>query len=579
MTVHNQEIADIFSEIADLLEIDNANPFRVRAYRGAAQLISSYSRSIEKMVADGENLTLLPGIGKDLAEKIAILVKTGTLPQLKQLEKRIPKTVIALLKIPGLGPKKVKTLFQDLQITSFSDLKAAAEAHKIAALRGFSSKTEKAILQEIAKKTGDQSRYLLATVQEIAEELLSYLKKCPGTEQLAIAGSFRRKKETVGDLDILITAPKGKEITDYFVQFPKTAAILAHGSTRATIQLISGLQVDLRVVKESSYGAALTYFTGSKPHNIALRQLALKHKLKVNEYGVYRNNRKIAGKTEEDVYHSLKLPYLEPELRENRGEIAAAMAKQLPQLIRIQDIRGDLHCHTNATDGRNTLETMAKTAISLGYEYLAITDHTQHLAMVSGQDSKRVLAQIAAIDKLNEKLTKKFPGFLLLKSAEVDILENGRLDLPNKVLKNLDLCVCSIHSKFNLSAQKQTERMLRAMDNSYFTIWGHPSGRLINHRPPYEINFETIFTAAKARQCIMELNAQPNRLDLNDELCRLAKEMGLKIAISTDAHSYDQLRFMQFGINQARRGWLEPNNVINTQPLSSLLQTFKKIRK
>lgn len=575
MAVRNQEIADIFDEMADLLEIEGANPFRVRAYRTAAQLLGGYSRPLHKMVSRHEDLTQLPGIGADLAKKIETIVKTGRLPQLRDLEKHTPKTVVALLKLPGLGPKRVGILFKQLKIKNFDDLEKAAKKHRIRELQGFGEKTEQAILEHLGKQAGKSQRYLYANVQEIGEELLTYLKKCPGVRECVIAGSYRRKKDTVGDLDILVTAKRPSAVTDYFVKFSKIALIISHGPTRATVQLNNELQIDLRVVEQSSYGAALTYFTGSKAHNISIRKIAVKRHLKINEYGVFKNNQKIAGKTEKEVYRAINLPYIEPELREDRGEIAAAKLGELPRLITLKDIRGDLHCHSRATDGHATIEEIAATAIAHGYEYIAITDHTQHLRIAHGQSHKQLLAQIKAIDRLNEKLNKTRQKIYILKSAEVDILEDGSLDLPDKILKLLDFTVCSVHYKFNLTSAKQTSRIIRAMDNPYFTILGHASGRLINRREPYSANFEAIFAAAKERQCFLEVNAQPSRLDITDEYCRLAKEMNIKMAISTDAHSCNQLNFMQYGINQARRGWLEAADVINTLPLEKLMRLLK----
>lgn len=576
MPIQNHEIAKIFEEIADLLEIKKDNPYRIRAYRTAASFIMHYPRALAKMVADKEDLTQLPGIGKDLAEKIQIIVRTGKLPQLRLMEKLIPKSVVSLLALPGLGPKRANILFKELGIKNLAELKRAAKNHQVCQLHGFSEKTEKAILQELQKHAKHTYRYPYFIVDKIVEELLVYLKHSPAIQRTVIAGSYRRKKDTVGDLDILIIAKQGRQVTDYLVKFPKIVAILAQGSTRVTVQLLSGLQIDFRVVKAGDYGAALVYFTGSKAHNIAIRAIAVKRNLKLNEYGVFKNNHKIAGKTEQSVYKALNLDYIAPELRENTGEIAAAQNNQLPKLITLNEIRGDLHCHTHATDGRDSIEAMAQAAMALGYEYLAITDHTQRLAMVRGQDPQRVLAQIEAIDRLNAKLNKSGSKIQILKSAEVDILENGSLDLPDSVLKRLDLTVCSVHSKFNLSLEKQTERIVRAMDNPYFTILGHPHGRLINKRPGYQVNFEVIFAAAKQRGRFLEINAQPYRLDLNDELIKLARKMGIKMAISTDAHSVEQFNFMQYGVDQARRGWLEADDVINTRNLKNLLKLLKK---
>lgn len=578
MAVTNQEIAVIFNEMADLLEIDNANPFRVRAYRTAALHIANYSHSLHKMVTEGEDLTRIPGIGADLANKIAVIAATGHLPQLQELEKRIPRAIAAMLKLKGLGPKRVKILFEQLKIQNLKELEQAAVAQKVRELPGFSEKTERAILMELQKVYTQEHKYKYVEVQAIGNELLVYLKKCPEVHQIALAGSFRRKKDLVGDLDILVTSKHGKAVTDHFVHFDKVASILSHGGTRSTVQLFSGLHIDLRVVPEVSYGAALVYFTGSKPHNIAIRKLALARGLKINEYGVFRNNKRIAGKTEHEVYRSLDLSFIEPELREDRGEIEASKQGRLPRLVTLDQIRGDLHAHTRATDGRNTIESMAAAAEQLGYEYLAITDHTRHLAMVHGQTPQQVLIQIDEIDRVNDKLSQNHSKIRLLKSAEVDILEDGRLDLPDNVLKKLDMTVCSIHSKFDLPAHKQTQRILRAMENRYFSVLGHPSGRLLNRRMGYELNYEEIFAAAKVHDCFIEINAQPDRLDLTDEYCRLAKEMGLKMVISTDAHSVNQFSFMQYGVNQARRGWLEAEDVVNTYPLGKFLPMVRRRR-
>lgn len=572
MAIHNIEIADIFDTLANLLEIEGANPFRVRAYRNAARVISGLGRNISEMVANDEDLTELPGIGQDLAGKIRTIVKTGRLPLLKQIEAKTPAILNELLKIEGLGPKRVKMLYQKLKIKSISGLKSAITSGKLRKLRGFGEKIEQKILQGIQTRETYGQRARLADVFPIVDALLQYLGKVKGVKKVDCAGSFRRRRETVGDLDILAAADNGEKVIRRFVTYDEVSSIVSEGTTKAAVILHSGIHVDLRVVEKDSYGAAMVYFTGSKAHNIAIRKIAVKKKLKINEYGVYKGRKLIAGKTEEDVYRQAGLPYIEPELREDHGEIEAAKNHALPELVSLNDIRGDLHCHTNATDGKASLEDMVKAAEELGYEYLAITDHTQHLAMTRGQDKKAVLAQIRAIDKLNAKLKK----IVVLKSAEVDILENGELDLPDDVLKELDLTVCSIHSRFNLPQGKQTERIIRAMDNPYFNILGHPTGRLINERQPYALVIERIMSAAKERGCVLELNAQPARLDLNDTYCKMAKDMGVKIAISTDAHAVSQFGFMKFGVFQARRGWLEKGDVINTCSLTGLKKLLKR---
>jgi DNA polymerase (family X) len=411
-----------------------------------------------------------------------------------------------------------------------------------------------------------EQRIKLSVAQDIAVPLLDYLEKCEGVKQITIAGSYRRRKETVGDLDILVSAKKDSPVIDRFTEYDEVVEVISKGKKRSTVRLRSGLQVDLRVVPAVSYGSALHYFTGSKAHNIAVRKIGIRKGYKVNEYGIFKDEKRVAGRTEQEVYARMGLPYIEPELREDRGELQAASKGALPDLVRLEDIRGDLHAHTKATDGRNTLRQMADAAAEKGYEYLAITDHSQHVTVAGGLDQQRLLEHIKAIDKLNDRLD----SIRLLKSIEVDILDDGSLDLPDKVLKQLDLCVCSIHYKFNLSRQKQTERILHAMDNPHFNILGHPSGRLINERDGYDIDLEKVLQGAKERGCFLELNANPDRLDLTDDGCLLAREVGVKVAISSDAHAVGDLDFMRFGIGQARRGWLEADDVINTRTLDAL---------
>ena len=572
MTVHNNEIAAIFDELADLLEIEGANPFRVRAYRNAARTVGGLSAGVSEMIKAGKDLTRLPGVGDDLANKIKTIVETGKLPLLEEIRQRVPAALSDLMRIEGLGPKRVKALYDKLKINSIDDLKSAAEAGEIRELEGFGEKTEAMIKAHIAPLSGGEARLLLITAEEIAAPLTAYLKQVQGVKKLTIAGSFRRCRDTVGDLDILITATKSSPVMDRFVNYDEVAEVISHGTTRSTIRLRSGLQVDLRVVPEASYGAALHYFTGSKDHNIAVRTLGVKKGLKINEYGIFKGDRHIAGRTEQDVFKQVGLAYIAPELRENRGEIEAARKAKLPSLVTVQQIRGDLHCHTKATDGHNTLEQMAMAALARGYEYLAVTDHSQRVTVARGLDKKRLLQQIREIDRLNEKLD----GIRLLKSIELDILEDGGLDLPDEVLDALDLTVCSVHSKFDLSAKKQTERIIRAMDNPRFNILAHPTGRLINQRPAYALDLERLMQAAKERGCFLEVNGQPVRMDLTDSACKMAKEMGLKVAICTDAHSADQLNYIRYGVYQARRGWLEKNDVINTCSLTKLLRLLKR---
>ncbi len=564
----NQQIAQKFYKTADLLEIMGENPFRVRAYRNAARTIESLGRDLSEMVAQGEELTKLPGIGKDLAGKIREIIETGTFSKLKELEAKVPPGLIELLKVEGLGPKRIKTLYDTLGITSLEELREAAAKGQISALPGFGKKLEQTILKGVvlAKKEGRRFRWAYA--ESFALELVRFLKKTKGLNQIEVAGSFRRRKETVGDLDILVTASNPEKIIEHFVSFPDIKTIISKGQTRSTVILSSDIQVDLRAVEEESYGSALHYFTGSKAHNIAIRTIAQKAGLKINEYGVFRGKDWVAGRSEDEIFSAVGLPFIEPELRENRGEIEAAMEGRLPQLVTLPEIRGDLHCHTKWSDGLNTILEMARAAKELGYSYIAITDHSRRLAMIKGLDEKKLELQAIEI----EEARKRIPDIHILHGIEVDILEDGTLDLSDEALSHLDVVVAAIHSKFKLSKTKQTERLLRAMDNPHVNIIAHPTGRLIGEREGYDLDMEKVMEHAKDRGCILELNAQPSRLDLNDVNLKLAKEMGIRISIATDAHNVDNLRFMRFGINQARRGWLEKKDVVNSLSTKRLLR-------
>ncbi|MEZ4599487.1 MAG: DNA polymerase/3'-5' exonuclease PolX [Syntrophotaleaceae bacterium] len=576
MPITNADIARIFNHIADLLEIDGDNPFRVRAYRNAARTISDQPQGMAEMLEDGKDLSQLPGIGKDLAGKVAEIVASDRLEMLRTLEAKVPPDLCELLRLTGLGPKRIAVLYRQLGIKTFDELAAAARDQRIRELPGFGKKTEENILREIKGKTAMALRTRLAEAEQVAEPLQAYLKATEGVKQVMVAGSYRRRLETVGDLDILVACERGSPVMDRFTDFENVVEVLAKGGTKSSVRLRGGLQVDLRVVPAVSYGAALYYFTGSKAHNIAVRQIAQRKGLKINEYGVFRGEgeaeERIAGTSEEEVFATVDLPYIEPELRENSGEIEAAREDRLPELIVPGDLRGDLHAHTRATDGRSSLKEMAEAARSLGYSYLAITEHSQAVAMARGFDARRLEQQIEEIDELNEVLS----GFRVLKGIEVDILEDGSLDLPDEVLEKLDLTVCAIHSKFDLTLEKQTERIIRAMDNPHFRILAHPTGRLINKREPYQVNMEKIMKAALERGCFMEINAQPDRLDLNDQHCRLAKEMGLKVAICTDSHHTAGLRNVKYGIYQARRGWLTRDDVINTREVEDLLKLLQR---
>jgi DNA polymerase (family 10) len=571
MTVHNAEVATAFEEMADLLEIEGANPFRVRAYRFAARTLRDLPAEVGEMVAKGEDLTSLPGIGDDLAGKIKEILATGTAAAIEAQRKRVPATLTGLLRIPGLGPKRVKRLAHELKIRSLSELQTAAQAGRVRTLAGFGEKTEQHILDALATRLAEAPRVQRAVAIPSAEALVAYLEQSSGVSRVIAAGSYRRGLETIGDLDILVTAPAGRAVMDRFVAYQEVRDVLARGETKSSVRLQSGLQVDLRVVPQDSYGAALLYFTGSKAHNVVLRQLAQQRGLKLNEYGVFRGDKPIAGETEESVYASLGLPWIPPELREGRGEIDAAKAGRLPHLVDLQDLKGDLHAHTRATDGRNSLQEMAEAARLRGLRYFAITDHSRRLTMAKGLDSARLLQQTEAIDRLNATLS----GITILKGIEVDILEDGNLDLPDEVLGRLDLVVGAVHSRFNLSNRRQTERIMKAMDHPHFSILAHPSGRLIGRREPYEVDMLRIIRKARERRCFLEINAHPERLDLTDIHCRMAKEEGVLLAVNTDAHSMLDLENARFGVGQARRGWLEKTDVLNTRPYAELRKLLK----
>ncbi|WP_456405058.1 DNA polymerase/3'-5' exonuclease PolX [Thiolapillus sp.] len=573
MAVTNSEIAAIFNRIGDILEIQGENPFRVRAYRNAARMLQGYSRSLAEMVEQGESLEALPTIGKDLAAKIREIVTTGSLRKLRQLEAAVSPGVVDLLQVPGLGPKRLKLLRDYLNIHDVNELEKAARQGLVRQLPGFGAKTEQNILRELQDLKQRTRRFLWAEVEDTAEQLLAYLRKQPGVKQVEMAGSFRRRRETVGDLDILVSASKDSSVMDAFAGFEAVERVISKGHTRSTVVLRTGLQVDLRVVPQVSFGAAWHYFTGSKAHNIAVRVMGVQRGLKVNEYGIFdKQGKRIAGRTEKEIYEQMGLQWMEPELREKRGELEAAAEGRLPRLIVENDLQGDLHCHTTRSDGQDSLEAMAKAARALGRKYLAITEHSHHLRVARGLSPDDLLAHCDAIDRLNEKLK----GIRLLKGLEVDILEDGSLDMPDQVLQRLDICLGAIHFAFGLSEQKQTERVIRAMDNPYFNILAHPTARLIGKRAACRLDMEKIMDAALERGCFLELNSQPQRLDLNDVHCRMAKERGLKVVISTDAHSAAQLGYLRYGVAQARRGWLEKGDVLNTRGLTDLLKALRR---
>lgn len=573
MAIHNHEIADALKKLSDLLEIEGASAFRIRAYRNAAQTIREMSKELADMVNKGKDLSDLPDIGKNMASKIKDFVQTGKLQQLEKLQQKIPVNTDELLQISQLGNKSIKVLYEQLGITNIEQLKKVAKAGEVERLKGFGKKTQQKILDEINKlSSGEtQGRFKWAIAEQIIESYMQYISAFEGVESVDAAGSYRRKKETVGDMDLLVVSSRPAALMEHFVNYEEAEEIIAQGETKSSVILRSGLQVDLRVIPAESYGSAMLYFTGSKAHNVAIRRIAQDKGYKINEYGIYEGAYWKAGKTEKEMYQYIGLSFIEPELRENRGEVEAARTNSLPSLINLKDIKGDLQSHTQASDGRFTLEEMVEGARKRSYSYFAITDHSKRVTMANGLDEERLATHIEHIDRLNENLK----DIKVLKSVEVDILEDGTLDLSDDILEKLDIVVVAIHYNMNLNREKQTYRVLKAMENPYFHIMAHPTGRLIGKRAGYDIDMEKILDAAAQKGCFMEINAAPDRLDLSDIYAKMAKDKGVKIVISTDAHALDNLNYMRFGVNQARRAWLEPKDVINTYSWNEIEQMIR----
>jgi DNA polymerase (family 10) len=570
--VENIDYARVFEEIADLLEIQGANPFRVRAYRNAARTIETLPQPLDSLLALPEaRLDTLPGIGKDLAGKIRELHDTGELKALDDLRAEVPASIVQLMRIPGLGPKRVRQLWDGLEITTIDDLETAAQDGRLEELPGFGKTLTERILKGIEELRARGSRFKLGEADIYVGPLVAYLRKAKGVVDLEVAGSYRRRCETVGDIDILATTAKGSSIMDDFIAYRDVKDVLAKGATRSSIRLKSGLQVDLRLVDRESYGAALVYFTGSKAHNIVIRGIGRERGLKLNEYGIFKGERLVGGKTEEDVYAAIKLPWIPPELREARGEVEAAAAGRLPRLVQLEQLCGDLQMHTQYSDGKESVEAMVRACRERGYEYMAITDHGPALAMagLKPADFKR---QYREIDRLQEQRG----DICILKSAEVDILEDGSLDLPEDVLAMMDVVVIAVHSKFNMPRDAMTRRITRAMRHPRANILAHPTGRLINRREPYAVDVEALVNVAREHNVLLELNAQPDRLDLRDFHLSLAREAGVRIVISTDAHRAAELDYIRYGVEQARRGWLEQADVANTYRLEEFLKLLQK---
>ncbi len=565
--MNNADIAAVFDEMADILEFQGANAFRVRAYRNGARTIRDLPEPATAIVHDEErNLIDLDGIGKDLAEKIATLVTTEKLPQHEKLLSEVPASVMAILRVPGLGPKKAAALNKELGIKSLDELKQACKDHRVQGLKGFGAKTEQAILEGLDIAKAGSERMYWAEADRYVQEILEHMRECKVVERIDAAGSYRRGRETVGDLDILVVSTGADAVMDHFGEFDTAADVMMRGPTKMSIRLPVGLQVDLRVVGEESFGAALQYFTGSKDHNVHLRGLAKARGLKINEYGVFRGDEYVAGHEEEDVYKALDLPCFPPESREARREFEWAEQGELPTLIELKDLVGDLHMHTTATDGKATLEEMVAAARRRGLKYIAITDHSKRVTMARGLDGDRLRKQWAEIDKLNKGLK----GFQVLKGIECDILERGGLDLPDDVLADADWVVASVHYGQNQPRDQITGRIVEALENPSVSAIAHPTGRLINRRKPYEVDLDKVIRTAADLGKLLELNANPMRLDLDDVACAAAKSHGVPIVISSDAHSTDGMDVLRFGILQARRAGLTKQDVANTRKWKQL---------
>jgi DNA polymerase (family 10) len=575
--IDNRGLARALAEMAELLEIEEANPFRVRAYRNASRVIAEQTRPIADRVEAGEDLKELPGIGKDIAAQLEELVRTGRSTPLEEMFARIPRGVLELLRLPALGPKRAKKLWQELGITSLESLGAAAREGRIATLPGFSEATQKKILENLAKDAGRERRLGIAIADSLVEALLEHLRGTPGLERVEAAGSFRRRRETVGDLDLLAVATDSQAVMERFVSYPGVEEIVGRGETKSSVRLAAssgpGFQVDLRVVPAASFGAAWIYFTGSKDHNIKLRQRAVERELKLSEYGLFREDEtSLAGRDEAEVYAALGLAWVPPELREDRGEFAAAAEGALPRLIERVDLRGDLQMHTTWSDGKNTLEEMVRGCLERGHQYCALTDHSPALAMIRGLDPARVRQQAAEIAAVQ----KRVPEIRILRSAEVDIHADGSLDLDDETLATLDVVLVSIHSRFELEPAAQTERILRALENPRVQILAHPTGRKIGRRDAMRYDLDRVLSRAAELGVAVELDSHPDRLDLSDVALMRARELGTKIVISTDAHRVAHLDHLRYGVEQARRAWLEPGHVLNTKPLDEFLAALRR---
>ena len=570
--MENTQVANILDEIADLLELREADEFRVRAYRNASRTIRGLSQRLEDLLDEDKDLTKLSNVGQSTADKIREILETGTCQRLEELKKKVPEQLTELMKVPQLGPRKVMQLHDELGVDNLDDLEKACEEHSVRELPGMGKKTEENILKGIKTFAATSGRHSIKAASEHVDTLGRQLDRVSSINQWVVAGSFRRCKETIGDLDVLMQAKKRSRATKEILDLELVDEVVSKGEERITVRLKGGLQVDFRFFEQKAFGSAMIYFTGSKAHNIALRKRAQQNDWKLNEYGLNKGKRSLAGKTEESVYHRLSLSWIPPELRENRGELEAAENDELPHLIDIDDILGDLHVHTKASDGTNTIEEMVDAARRRGYSYLAITDHSKAVTVANGLDEKRLKKHAERIREVNESMK----NFRLLAGVEVDILKSGKLDLDEDALAELDWVCASIHSYFSLDKKKMTDRLLSAIRSGVVHTLGHPSGRMIGKRDPIAFDVDKVFEACHDNNVCLEINAQPERLDLLDTYCQRGRDAGVDFVIGTDAHKQDDLDFMRFGVGVARRGWLEKKNVLNTRTTRQLEKHLKR---
>ncbi|MCX6723882.1 MAG: DNA polymerase/3'-5' exonuclease PolX [Candidatus Staskawiczbacteria bacterium] len=582
--VKNQELSKIFFEMADYLEIEGVD-FKPYAYRKVALSLDNWKEDVGEIYRSKgiKGLQEIPGVGEGIAKAIEEYLKSGKIKSLEELKKKLPLKVDELLRVESLGPKKIKVLYRELGVKDLKDLGKAAKAHKISPLFGFGEKTEQNILQGLEFLKRSKGRFLLGDIMPTVKIIEESLRARKEIKEVSVAGSVRRQKETIGDIDILVVSENPKKTADFFVSLPEVEKIWAEGSTKCSVRLKAGFDVDLRMVKRESFGSALQYFTGSKEHNISTRKIAIEKGLKLSEYGVFEGNpstgsgraRQIAGATEEDVYKAIGLSFVAPEMREDDGEIQAVLNGSLPVLIKQKDIKGDLHCHTVASDGKDSIEEMVRSAMDLGYEYVGISDHTKFLGVTNGLDEKEILKQHKKIEELNAKFKKQNLKFRVLHGCEADIMLDGSLNAKDEILEKLDYVIASVHSGMKMEKKKMTARIIKAIKNRNVDIFGHPTGRLIGKRDEYQMDFDKILEVAKENGTILEINSSPLRLDLNGFNIRRAKTHGLKMIINTDSHNKEQLNLMEYGIGQAHRGWAEKADIINTLSVEKLLEFFK----